>query len=91
MGLPRKPSPFDIDAFYHALDRKRRDRRLHWTQVCKQAGVHASLMTRISLDVKEPSVPNLIRLMLWLGETDLAPYIRARVVREPASTMDEVR
>lgn len=65
---------FDPDALYVALDRKRRTNRLAWTDVAEQAGINKSGLTRLG-QFKNPSADNLIRLLLWLGTTDLGPYI----------------
>lgn len=74
--MSREPNLFDVEALYAALDGKRRAERLHWRGVAQAAGISASTITRMSLDGKLPDVPNLTRLLLWLGDTDLKPYIR---------------
>jgi hypothetical protein len=66
---------FDPDALYVALDRRRRQDKLRWRDVAHQAGVSASTLTRIS-QLKHPDANSLVRLLSWLGDTDLAPYIR---------------
>jgi len=71
--------PFDADAFYTALDRARRDRRISWRQVAREAGItggRSTLLSRLSLDSRLPHVQNVTRLLLWLDATDLAPYLR---------------
>ena len=68
---------FDVEAFYTALDRRRRRRRLSWRQVVAEAGcrgVSASMMTRVGRG-SPPSVANLVLLLHWLGDTDLGPFI----------------
>lgn len=66
---------FDPDALYVALDRKRRTARIKWRDVATEAGVSPSTLSRIGQD-KRPDVDSLARLLLWLGDTNLAPYIR---------------
>jgi hypothetical protein len=68
--------PFDVDALYVALDRERRTRRLSWRGLFREADVaDVSLITRLS-NGKAPSAHNLVRLLMWLGNTDIKPYIR---------------
>ena len=65
----------DCDALYVALDRQRRARRMSWRDVLLGAGIKGpSLATRLGQG-HPPAVDNLVRLLTWLGETDLKPYI----------------
>jgi transcriptional regulator with XRE-family HTH domain len=66
---------FDPDALYVALDRKRREAGIRWRDVAKQAGVSASTLTRIG-QFKRPDADGVVRLLAWLGTTDLAPFIK---------------
>lgn len=68
-------SAFDPDALYVALDRQRRTRRLTWRGVAAEAGVSPSTLTRVG-QFKRPDADGLVRLLAWLGTTDLAPYVR---------------
>lgn len=74
--MQREPNLFDVDAFYITLDGKRRGERKHWRDVCREAGISASTISRMSLDGKLPDVPNLTRLLLWLGDTDIKSFVR---------------
>jgi hypothetical protein len=67
---------FDIEALYMRIDKQRRSKRLQWREVARQAQVHASLFSRMGLQSLAPNVDNLVRLLLWLGETDITAYIR---------------
>ncbi len=68
----------DTEALYTALDRQRRERRISFRQVLREAGIPcASITTRLGRH-HQVSAENLIRLLLWLGETDLKPYLRAQ-------------
>lgn len=65
----------DCDALYVALDRQRRARRMSWRDVLADAGVKGpSLSTRLGQG-HPPSADNLVRLLKWLGRTDLGPFI----------------
>lgn len=66
----------DAEALYTAIDRERRRRRIRGhREVLRQAGIPGpSLLTRLGQG-HLPSADNLVRLLAWLGETDLAPYI----------------
>jgi hypothetical protein len=67
---------FDIEALYVALDRQRRDRRITWRAVGRECGLEnqTALMTEIGRG-RKPSVDNLVRILAWLGTTDLKPFI----------------
>ena len=65
---------FDPEALYTRLDSERRTRRLSWRGLCKEANVHPAATSRLAYG-HNPNVNNLARLLLWLGDTDLKPYI----------------
>lgn len=70
----RKPA-LDVEALYVALDRARRQRRVSWRQLCREAGIPgSSTTTRLGRGLA-PSAENLARLLVWLGQTDLKPYL----------------
>lgn len=67
----------DVEALYVDLDRKRRTLRISGREVLRRSGVCGpSIWTRLSRG-GAPDVDNLVRLLAWLGTTDLAPYIVA--------------
>ena len=66
---------FDAEAFYVALDRVRRQRRMSWRDIRKESSVSGSTFTRMGLDWRPPSADNLVKLLAWLGQTDIAPYV----------------
>lgn len=75
----RPPAPrvvrFDPEALYVAIDRRRRALRISNREVLRQIGEHTpSSLTRLGHG-RQPSADLLVRLLHWLGETDLAPYI----------------
>jgi hypothetical protein len=75
----RQPAPrvvrFDPEALYVAVDRRRRELRISSREVLRQIGEHTpSSLTRIGQG-RQPSADLLVRLLHWLGEMDLAPYV----------------
>lgn len=91
--LPCGPTPddarvardgFDVDALYVALDRKRRGQRQRWRDVAAEVGVSPSTFSRMAHGAN-PDVPGLVRMLVWLDNTDLRPYIgdRCPVVGQP--------
>jgi transcriptional regulator with XRE-family HTH domain len=65
---------FNSDALYVEIDRRRRRRRIRWREVATEAGVSASTLTRLGQG-RRPDADGVVRLMIWLGTTDLAPFI----------------
>lgn len=70
-----RPS-LDVEALYTALDRQRRARHSYWRDVAAEAGISASTFVRLGQG-KRPDADGLVRLLAWLGTTDVAPYVRA--------------
>lgn len=70
-GCPR----FDAAVFYAALDARRRALGLRWRDVAVQASVSRSMLSRLGVQHLCPDVHGLARLLVWLGNTDLQPYI----------------
>jgi hypothetical protein len=79
--MPEQPR-FDVEAFYVALDARRREsardesRRVGWREIGRQLGISSSTFTRIGIHREPPGVAALVKLLVWLGDTDLKPYIR---------------
>lgn len=69
----------DPDALYVALDRQRRQRRIQWRQIAREAGVSPSTLTRIGQG-HMIYADALVRLMAWLGADSIAAFTK----REPA-------
>jgi hypothetical protein len=67
----------DCEALYLAMDKQRRQRRLSWRAVGREMGIpnQPSLTTRLTYG-KPPGVNNLIRMLTWLGTTNLAAFVR---------------
>jgi hypothetical protein len=79
--LPAPPPPeavryrIDPEALYAALDRERRRRRLSRRELLRQVGERGpSGMTRLGQG-RLPSANGLARYLVWLGDTDLRPYL----------------
>jgi hypothetical protein len=72
----------DVEALFTAVDRQRRARRIRFRDVASEAGISASTLTRLGYGHR-PDVDGLVRLLAWLGTTDLAPFVR------PASQTEE--
>ena len=68
----------NMDALYVAIDRRRRERRISFRGVCREARISPGTTTRLGRD-SQISAENLARLLLWLGETDLKPYLTTEV------------
>jgi hypothetical protein len=69
-----RPLLLDSDALYVAVDRQRRARQISMRRVAAEAGISASALTRLGRG-SDLAAFGLIRLLAWLGETDLKPYI----------------
>lgn len=67
---------FDAEGLALALDKKRTEKGMSWRAVGREAGVSPSTLSRLAAD-EHPDVRGLVSLLAWLGETDLAPYLRA--------------
>lgn len=68
-----RPS-LDTEALFTAIDRRRRARRIYFRDVAAEANVSASGLTRLGQGHR-PDADCLVRLLVWLGTTDLAPFI----------------
>lgn len=78
---------FDSEALYVAIDRRRRELGISKREVCRQVGERTpSAVTRIERGT-HPSADLLARLLHWLGDTDLSPYI---VALEPEEATADV-
>lgn len=65
----------DVEALYVALDQRRRAAHLRWRDIATEIGVSPSTFSRIGLESARPDVDNLARMLVWLGDTDLKPYL----------------
>lgn len=65
---------FDPETLYTALDRARRTQRLSWRELSRRAHVDHNAVHRLAYGTR-PDVDNLTRLLVWLGNTDIRPYI----------------
>jgi transcriptional regulator with XRE-family HTH domain len=67
---------FDAEGLAIALDKKRTEKSMSWRAVARETGVSPSTLSRLAAD-ENPDVRGLVALLAWLGQTDLAPYLRA--------------
>ena len=70
-------SILNTEALYVAVDRRRRERKLSHRKACADAGLpigSRNLFTGLRRG-DPPSLENFLRLLLWLGETDIRPYL----------------
>jgi hypothetical protein len=44
--------------------------------VAEQTDISASTFSHMGLDFTTPSAENLCRMLLWLGDTDMRPFLR---------------
>lgn len=73
------PARFNVPALYAALDKERTERGLQWRQVAAQAQVQASTLSRIGVQSMAPNLDGLVRLLVWLGDTDVGPFIATEI------------
>jgi hypothetical protein len=79
---------FDSDAFYVALDRKRRIGHMKWRDVAREAGISASTLTRIG-QLKRPDADSLVRLLWWLGDMDVEPFVISELADSPSPSEEQ--
>jgi hypothetical protein len=81
-ALPRTVR-FDPEKLYLAVDKRRRELRISRREVLRQIGEHTpSSLTRLGQGC-HPSADLLVRLLVWLGDTDVSSYV-SLVEGEPA-------
>jgi hypothetical protein len=84
------PARFDAAGFRAELERVRSSRGLTWRAVADEVGVAAGSLTRLN-GTRFPDVTTLVRILLWLGNTDLRPFITgtADVTKETRNGTDD--
>jgi transcriptional regulator with XRE-family HTH domain len=65
---------FNTAELYRRLDAKRVDLGLTWREVAHITRVSPSTFSRVGAGQKT-DVTGLVRLLVWLGDTDLTPYV----------------
>jgi hypothetical protein len=74
-GAEPRTVRFDPEKLYVALDRRRRELRISRRELLRQVGERTpSSITRLGQG-NNPSADLLARFLVWLGDTDLAPYL----------------
>lgn len=73
---------FDSHRLYIALNRARSSRGITWNKVATRAGVGPTSLNAFIRQFEQPGEPkkamaveNLVRLLDWMGQTDLGPYM----------------
>jgi transcriptional regulator with XRE-family HTH domain len=80
-GRSAVTAALDPEALFTALDAKRRSIAratlggFSWRAVARELGISQSTFTRLGVHHHMPSAEILVKLLGWLGETDLAPYL----------------
>ncbi|GAA3644512.1 hypothetical protein ACG5V6_04730 [Streptomyces chitinivorans] len=72
---------FNVVALRRRLDFHRKWRKIAWRQVAAETGLNPVVLTGI-IRGQAPSVDDLVTLMMWLGETDIVPFVT------PGGTVD---
>ena len=72
---------FDATLLYDAINRARVERGtpgrpLSWREVARQAHIASGGIGHEIAQGRQPTAGVLAKLLLWLGDTDLAPYLR---------------
>lgn len=65
---------FDVSALYDRLDQQREQHELTWKGIAHDIGISPSSFSRMAIGAV-PDVHTLSRLLLWLGDTDIGPYV----------------
>jgi hypothetical protein len=81
---------FDPAALHAALDRRRRASGISWRELQRQAGIAGHSTPARLVAGQTLRADTLLRLMAWLGETDITPYVFVfRTATATASAPDE--
>ncbi len=66
----------DQRALYRAVDDRRRDQGIRWLDVAEQVGVSRNTISAFKTDSASPRLDTLLGLMVFLGTTDLEPFMK---------------
>lgn len=80
----RQPE-LDPEAVYRAADQKRRGLRISWREVARQAQLSGTSVFKQLGRGKTISVANLLLVLLWIGRTDLALFVKPQAARDGES------
>lgn len=78
MSTPSRDGPrVDPEALYLAIDRRRRSQHSSWRDVVSAVGLAPAYPLGTHLGRGGSlAADTFVRLLLWLGETDIKPYVR---------------
>jgi hypothetical protein len=68
---------FDVRAFYVAADAKRCEQNTNWSALARQLGMKPDTLLKLQHG-RTFSLGTLVRILEWMGETDLQPYMRQK-------------
>lgn len=69
---------FDSAAFKAAINARRLERGIRWNVVATEVGISGPAMSRlVTKPADNPSTETLARLLVWLGNTDIGPYLHS--------------
>jgi hypothetical protein len=66
---------FDPAALHGALQARITARGISWRQMSREAGIKTVGIGTELAHGRHPTAGQLARLLLWLGDTDLGPYL----------------
>ena len=66
---------FDSAALYAALDLRRQALRISWREVAAQAGLGTDSTLTSLKHGRSLRTDTFLRLLAWLSETDVTPYV----------------
>lgn len=74
---------FNYSKFYRELNKKRKMRGIAWNKVATRSGIATSGIFRFVKHFEDPannppkglSIEVLVKLMNWMNQTDLAPFL----------------
>jgi hypothetical protein len=73
---------FSWELFYKDLNLFRSRQRITWNRVASRINVSSSLLHNFVRSIEDPNFPKknlsidtVVKLMQWMGQTDLEPYL----------------
>ncbi len=75
MSGPRVRGAFNLPALAAAVEARRRARDISYGAVARESGVNRQNLAQRLARSGSLDVETFLRLLLWLGETDVTPYV----------------
>ncbi len=76
VSAPRLRGVFDLRALAASVEARRRSRNVSYGLVAREAGISAQNLAQRLERCGSLDSETFVRLLLWLGETDVGPYVR---------------